>query len=38
MLSVSAGGVVTFDEQSWLPGGVKGERRRYRYAMISTTV
>lgn len=38
VLTVSAGGVVTFDEQSWLPGGVKGERRRYRYAMISTTV
>jgi hypothetical protein len=38
VLTVSAGGVVTFDEQSWLPGGENGERRRYRYAMISTRV
>lgn len=31
VLTVSAGGVVTFDEQSWLPGGAVGERRRFRF-------
>ncbi|MFN3885284.1 MAG: NRDE family protein, partial [Rhodocyclaceae bacterium] len=31
VLTVSAGGVVTFDEQTWLPGGAAGERRRFRF-------
>jgi len=31
VLILSAGGVATFDEQSWLPNGVPGERRRYRF-------
>lgn len=31
LLSLSAGGIVTFDEQSWLPGGRAGERRRFRF-------
>ncbi|NWG31317.1 MAG: NRDE family protein [Rhodocyclaceae bacterium] len=34
VLTVSAGGIVSFDEQSWLPGGVPGERRRYRFSAI----
>lgn len=31
VLTVSAGGVVSFDEQAWLPDAVSGERRRYRF-------
>jgi uncharacterized protein with NRDE domain len=31
VLTCSTGGVVTFDEQGWLPGGTSGERRRYRF-------
>lgn len=31
VVTVSAGEVVTFDEQSWQPNGVAGERRRYRF-------
>ncbi|WP_126445255.1 NRDE family protein [Sulfuricystis multivorans] len=38
VITLSAGGKVTFDEQTWLPGGMAGERRRYRYSLISTGV
>lgn len=31
VLTCSTGGVVSFDEQAWLPGGTSGERRRYRF-------
>lgn len=31
VLTMSAGGVVTFDEQSWRAGGAVGERRRFRF-------
>jgi hypothetical protein len=27
--------VATFDEQSWLPNGVPGERRRYRFDLAA---
>jgi hypothetical protein len=30
-LTVSAGGVVTLDEQTWLSGGIAGMRQRYRF-------
>jgi uncharacterized protein with NRDE domain len=30
VIKVGAGGTATFDEQTWLPGGVPGERRRFR--------
>lgn len=30
VVKVGADGTATFDEQSWLPGGVAGERQRYR--------
>ncbi len=33
VLTQTAGGLVTFDEQTWLPGGLQGERRRYRFAL-----
>ncbi len=32
VVTVSAGDMVTFDEQSWLPDGMAGERRRYRFS------
>lgn len=32
VVTVSAGDVVTFDELSWLPNGMAGERRRYRFS------
>lgn len=36
VLTLSAGGRATFDEQAWLPGGLHGERRRYRFAVASS--
>lgn len=38
ILKVGVGGTVTLDEQTWLPGARPGERRRFRYSMISTGV
>ena len=31
VVTMSAGGKATFDEQTWLPGGMAGTRRRYRF-------
>lgn len=31
VLTISTGGVVSFDEQTWLPEAVSGGRRRYRF-------
>jgi uncharacterized protein with NRDE domain len=33
VLKLGAGGTVSFDEQTWLPGGAAGERRRFRFAL-----
>ncbi len=34
LLTFSAGGIATFDEQGWLPGGIAGERRRLRFRLV----
>jgi diguanylate cyclase (GGDEF)-like protein len=31
VVTMSAGGKATLDEQAWLPGGITDERRRYRF-------
>ncbi|MEW6164385.1 MAG: NRDE family protein [Pseudomonadota bacterium] len=33
LVKVSAGGTATLDEQIWLPGGMAGERRRFRFGL-----
>jgi uncharacterized protein with NRDE domain len=35
LVKVSADLTATFDEQTWLPGGQAGERRRYRFRLSS---
>lgn len=35
VLMQTAGGLMTFDEQTWLPGGQGGERHRFRFALQS---
>lgn len=36
VLKLGAGGTVSFDEQTWLPGGAAGERRRFSFALERT--
>lgn len=33
IVKVGPGDTATFDEQTWLPGGAAGERRRYRFSI-----
>ncbi len=35
VLTQTAGGVITFDEQTWLPDGQSGARHRFRFALQS---
>lgn len=34
VVKVGSPGTASFDEQTWLPGGVAGERRRYRFPIV----
>lgn len=35
LVKVGASGTAIFDEQTWLPGGAPGERKRFRFALES---
>ncbi len=35
LIKVGADGTASFDEQTWLPGGLAGERYRYRFKRLS---
>jgi uncharacterized protein with NRDE domain len=37
LVKVGADGTATFDEQTWLPGARRGERRRFRLAPVTST-
>jgi uncharacterized protein with NRDE domain len=35
VVKVGSDGTASFDEQTWLPGGVAGERRRFRFPLVA---